>query len=201
MPMSYRHYDKVFGIGSPKTGTSSLGEAFEILGLNHLGWSAVLWDLYLKHDLEAILRVAQDYDAFEDGPWNGPDLFYRHGVDFYKVLDNKFPGSKFILTVRHVDSWVKSHEHHFTTDGRKGRRAKYRIHNYSEHKAQIVANYHKRNSEVITYFRQRPDDFLIMNICDGDGWQKLCEFLRLDPPDIPFPHANKTITRFSGNVV
>ena len=127
----FRHYNKIFGIGSPKTGTSSLGEAFEILGLKHLGWSAVLWDLYLKHELEPIFRVAQDYDAFEDGPWNGPDLFYRQGVDLYKVLDKQFPGSKFILTIRHIDGWVKSHEHHFTTDGRKGRRAKYRIYDYS----------------------------------------------------------------------
>ncbi len=200
MSTSYRHFNKIFGIGSPKTGTSSLGEAFETLGLKHLGWSAVLWDLYLKHDHEPIFRVAQDYDAFEDGPWNGPDLFYQQGVNFYAVLDKKFPGSKFILTIRHVDDWVKSHQHHFTTDGRKGRRAKYRIPDYAKNKVQIIANYHKRNNEIISYFRLRPDDLLIMNICDGDGWQKLCGFLRLDPPDVPFPHANKTRTRFSENI-
>lgn len=200
MVTKQRNLVKVFGIGSPKTGTTSLGEAFEILGLKHLGWSAVLWDHYLKNDFEPIFKVAQDYDAFEDGPWNGPDLLYRKGVNFYRVLDKKFPGSKFILTIRHVDSWVRSHEHHFTTDGRNGRRANYRIHDYPTHKAEIIANYRSRNRSVMKYFRQCPNDLLIMNICDGDGWPQLCGFLKLDIPDVAFPHANKTKICQSGKV-
>jgi len=36
------------------------------------------------------------------------------------------------------------------------------------------------------------DRWLEMNICDnGDGWDKLCLFLNVPVPDIPFPHSNK----------
>jgi hypothetical protein len=185
-------YNKVFGIGSPKTGTSSLGIAFEILGLKHQGWSAVLWDYYVNNDFDPIFKVVEDHDAFEDGPWNGPDLYYQKGVDFYKVLDKRYNNSRFILTVRDIDSWALSHEYHFTTDGRKGRRAKYRIPDYAKHRAQIISNYEERNLAIKTYFKNRPNDLLVMNICAGDRWGTLCPFLKLRPPDRPFPHMNKT---------
>ncbi len=31
-----------------------------------------------------------------------------------------------------------------------------------------------------------------MNVMNGDGWEKLCPFLRLPIPKAAFPHANKT---------
>ena len=29
-----------------------------------------------------------------------------------------------------------------------------------------------------------------MNICAGDGWERLCEFLDVPVPDVPFPREN-----------
>jgi hypothetical protein len=31
-----------------------------------------------------------------------------------------------------------------------------------------------------------------MNICDGEGWEKLCSFLNKPIPDVPFPKENIT---------
>jgi hypothetical protein len=33
---------------------------------------------------------------------------------------------------------------------------------------------------------------LVMNIIEGDGWDKLCPFLGTKIPSLPFPHENPT---------
>ena len=45
------------------------------------------------------------------------------------------------------------------------------------------------------YFRERPQDLLVLDFAKGDGWEKLCRFLGADIPESEFPHANKAIDR------
>ena len=33
---------------------------------------------------------------------------------------------------------------------------------------------------------------LIIDICNGDGWSKLCDFLKKPIPSIGFPNVNKS---------
>ncbi len=184
---------KIFGIGSPKTGTSSLGEAFRMLGYKHQSWDAALWEKYEQGDFEPIFQIAKQHESFEDGPWNGPDLYSQKGPDFYKLLDKRFPRSKFILTIREAGSWSKSHEAHFSTAGSRRIPQKYWIDKYD--RLEMLARYQKRNDAIINYFKDRPDDLLIMNVCAGDGWKTLCPFLGIEPVDTLFPHENKTKRR------
>ena len=51
--------------------------------------------------------------------------------------------------------------------------------------------YEEHERGVREYFRERPGDLLVMDICAGDGWEKLCPFLGLPAPPAPFPHANE----------
>jgi len=48
----------------------------------------------------------------------------------------------------------------------------------------------KRESQTREYFKGRPDDLLILDICGGDGWEKLCNFLSLPIPSVDFPFEN-----------
>jgi hypothetical protein len=41
------------------------------------------------------------------------------------------------------------------------------------------------------YFEGRENDFLIMNITEGDGWESLCKFLDITIPDTEFPFRYK----------
>jgi hypothetical protein len=42
--------------------------------------------------------------------------------------------------------------------------------------------------DVQEYFKDRPADLLVMNICAGEGWEKLCPFLNRDAiPSRDFP--------------
>lgn len=180
--MRERGYERVFGIGTARTGTSSLGRAFVVLGFRHTSWDPELWDAFERRDYEPIFAVADRFESFEDGPWNGRD--------FYRDLDARYPRSKFVLTVREPESWQRSHERHFSSAGARLIPERYWIHDYPERRDEIRRDYEARNDEVRAYFAERPDDLLVLDVVGGEGWEKLCSFLGLDPQAEPFPHFN-----------
>lgn len=95
---------KIFGIGWHKTGTCSLGEALRRLGHGHCAGGFSITNRYIPHylssDYEPIFKLIDRYNSFEDLPFSA--------LDFYKVLDQKYPGSKFILTLRKPERWLAS---------------------------------------------------------------------------------------------
>src|SRR5262245_223522 len=94
---------KVFGIGFQKTGTTSLAVGLYTLGYNVTGY-------FGAHDPHIATKVydyaydlADRFDGAQDTPW--PII--------YKELDQRYPSSKFVLTLRQSDKWVKSVVKHF----------------------------------------------------------------------------------------
>lgn len=178
---------KVFGIGWAKTGTTTLGTCFEILGYTHQSQ-----DLSLVPDLAAdrlarIIEVARAKTTFEDWPW----------LLLYKELDEAFPGSLFILTRRDTAAWLRSYRNMLTQQGEateednRIRRILYRLPFPQVSAEQLIDRYERHNAEVTAYFRNRPQDLLVVNWEQGDGWPELCGFLGKPIPSVPFPHANR----------
>jgi 3'-phosphoadenosine 5'-phosphosulfate (PAPS) 3'-phosphatase len=183
---------KIFGIGLSKTGTSSLAHALEILGFRVKDYPGI--EHYTAGDLDAALseEILSEFDAFTDTPI----------PSFFQELDKKFPGSKFILTVRERDGWLKSCKKQFT---QKLADKQNEAHNslfmdlydstiFDETK--FAAGYDRFVDGVLQYFQDRPDDLLVLDVVGGDGWDKLCPFLERDIPVIPFPKANVTNIRW-----
>lgn len=176
---------KVFCIGFQKTGTTSLGEA-----LGMLGYSVTGPNFLTNQDLEnqvynLAFTMAEKHDAFQDNPW--PLL--------YKEMDQKFPGSKFILTTRPLDEWIDSVVRHFGTRETAMRRWIYGSGCPQGNEDRYTERYELHNREVLEYFRDRPEDLLVFNVTAGDSWDKLCPFLDRDIPDTDFPHSNKAEDR------
>lgn len=176
---------KVFGIGWAKTGTTTLGSCLEILGYRHQGQDLdLVYDL--KHgDLERIFSVVDRFDVFEDWPW----------ILLYKELDQRYPDSKFILTVRDTDRWWRSYQNHITTRGARPdigeiRRIIYGFDGGPQHRQTYVERYERHNVEVLSYFGGRPNDLLVLDWENGAGWPALCRFLGEEVPKQPIPHAN-----------
>jgi hypothetical protein len=177
--------EKVFGIGWAKTGTTTLGSCLEILGYSHQGQ-----DLDLVYDvergyLERIFSVVDLFDVFEDWPW----------ILLYKELDQRYPNSKFILTIRDTDKWWRSYQNHVATRGARSdigriRKIIYGFEDGLQHRQAYVERYERHNADVLRYFEQRPKDLLVMNWENGDGWPQLCRFLGKPIPKQPLPHAN-----------
>ncbi len=188
--MAAKKWNKVFEVGMAKTGTTSLGDAFKILGFRHKGWDPKLFDQCQNGDYEETFIVANEYEAFEDGPW--------HDFDLYKKFDKLFPNSKFILLERNINDWIRSHENHFSEKVNANNiKEKYLIKDYKSLKKQFEIDYCTHYKKVKDYFEDRQNDLLVMRICDGDGWEKLCSFLEIPIPQVAFPYSAKTETNFS----
>ena len=172
---------KIFCIGLSKTATSSLAEALEILGYKAVHWDDTRYVFrYSKEGIDIDYKKFDTYDAFADTPI----------ARIYRELDKKYPGSKFILTVRDVEKWIKSFEDQFS-EGTEDPFAK-RLHmdlygtsSYDYDKCTTAFKSHTQNA--IEYFKNRQQDLLIMDITKGDGWNKLCPFLNRPIPNISFP--------------
>jgi hypothetical protein len=174
---------KIFCIGFHKTGTSSLGSALRLLGFSVCGAVGVN-DPFVQRNIERIIaRNVPRYDAFEDNPW--PVL--------YKNLDERYPGSRFILTWRDPDDWIKSVVGHFGGTSTPMREWIYGYGDPRGHESAYVKTYIQHGQDVSEHFSDRTGtDFMIMRIMEGDGWEKVCSFLELPPPrDLPFPHQNR----------
>jgi 3'-phosphoadenosine 5'-phosphosulfate (PAPS) 3'-phosphatase len=179
---------KIFGIGLSKTGTTSLANALETLGYktrDNLGVvEYAAGNLSSSIDLDAV----EACDALTDTPI----------PSFYRELDARFPGSKFILTVRDADGWLKSCQKQFTqrfaasqTDAHKRLFLDlYGTDVFEE--TRFASGYRRFVDGVRDYFKDRPGDLLTIDVAAGEGWEKLCPFLGRPAPDVPFPKANVT---------
>lgn len=184
-----RKMHKTFGIGWAKTGTTTLGKCFEILGSDHQSQDLSLVHDLGKNDFLKILEVARRKETFEDWPW----------ILFYKEFYAEFPGSKFVLTTRDPEKWILSYKNMLSNQGRASRQlnkirtALYQLPFPNVSEEELIARYKRHNDEVISYFQNKPDSLLVINWEQGDGWDELCSFLDLDIPDQPFPHSNKGV--------
>ena len=176
---------KIFCIGLSKTGTTSLARALEILGYRTRDYIGVT--RYASGDLSCIdLTEIDAHDAFTDTPI----------PSFYRELDKRYPGSKFILTTRNMDDWLRSCAKQFTPrivskQNDATRQLHTDLYGCFEFAAEKYASGYTRFVEgVLDYFRDRPQDLLVAEICDGDTWERLCAFLDKPVPESPFPVTN-----------
>jgi len=119
----------------------------------------------------------------------------------FRELDMMYPGSKFILTLRDKDSWLDSCRRHWDRvrieEMHPTARFEYawcRVKAFGTTKFDLDNHwrcYCRHLDAVREYFADRPMDMLVMDIIAGDGWNKLCPFLEVPVPKIPFPWKNR----------
>jgi hypothetical protein len=174
---------KIFCIGFQKTGTTSLGLALQRLGYKVCGPVGVTNPDIKRKALSWAVERVPEFDAFQDNPW--PIL--------YKEMDRLYPGSKFILTTRHPRSWIKSAKKYF---GPYESAAEVWIYDGVgtpiKNQKRFLKRFKDHNQEVRDYFKDRPEDFLEIDLGKGHGWQEICTFLGCPVPDAPFPFENKS---------
>jgi len=182
---------KIFGIGLSKTGTTSLARALDILGYRTRDNLGVVD--YIRGDLSSINSgILDTNDAFTDTPI----------PNFYRELDAKYPDSKFILTVRDMDGWLKSCKKQFTqrlSDKQNNAHNRLFMDLYDStvfDEEKFRQGYEDFVNGVYQYFADRPQDLLTLDVSSGDSWEMLCPFLGKPVPDVLFPKANVTRIRW-----
>lgn len=167
--------NKVFCIGYYKTGTTSCGKAFEILGYRNCSFDKKIWRVdYKSGNFSKILKHASKFDSFDDTPWLKEDMI--------PLLDKTFPNSKFVYTDREEQSWVKSYNNWTFKQTGKYPDLEKGLSDFKKHKAFVTE-----------YFKDRPNDFLVINVADKNAFSKLAMFLGKQTTHTSFPHENKTI--------
>lgn len=172
---------KVFVIGFHKTGTRSLAKALRILGYSVTGPNEVNGpDVERKVHALAEDLIAR-YDAFHDNPW--PII--------YPWVDKRCPGSKFILTVRDTETWLRSQLVNSGRDETPMRKWIYGAVSPKGNEDVYRRRFERHNHDVVDYFSDRPGDLLVMDFARGDGWKELCPFLGRHVPNAPFPYQSR----------
>jgi len=193
---------KVFGIGLSRTGTRSLAAALKLLGLRTLHFPA---DPLTRRQIAAYhadpaaplrLTVMDAHDAAVDTPV----------AACFAGLDRAYPGARFVYTTRPLADWLRSCEAYWgalfhpqlenpTIDPallaymRAVNRAMYGVERFD--RARFTAARERHDRAVRAWFRDRPGRLLVLPLCEGAGWEPLCDFLGRAAPGLPFPHHNQ----------
>lgn len=192
--------NKIFGIGLSRTGTTSLAKALSLLGYKALHFpddkvtQKELYGFFASQSEFVSLSILKAYDAITDTPV----------CCLYKALDRSYPGSRFILTVRDKPSWLIScrsfweevvdFNYHEQPNNRLNKYIRFiheRLYGTQDYEPEAFSRaYDTYMAEVIEYFRDRPQDFLVLDICGGEGWSKLAPFCGAAIPGASFPFEN-----------
>jgi len=202
--------------GLPRTGTLTQKLALEMIGLGpSYHWVNVIADL----DQVALWDAALDGDADWDEIFAG----HHSTVDwpggyFYGELMDAYPDAKVLLSVRDDEAWERSFRdtiwtmcHGETLMPRlSGARAEVdeRWRNYlalvdrmfwgpqgtfadgHAKPEQLIEQMHSHNEQVKRTVA--PERLLVWEV--SEGWEPLCDFLGVDVPATPLPHANERDT-------
>jgi hypothetical protein len=191
---------KVFGVGLSRTGTRSLTNALQILGFNPVHYP-------LDPDT---------YHEIANGQYDLTLLKHHDGITditvapFFAQLDKMYPDSKFILTVRDKERWLRSCQYHWAnapafeeTDDpeyahrlavrRFFRASTYGCYDFVPERFAWVYDQHLK--AVTEYFQDKPGRLLVMDITRGDGFDKLAPFMGCPLPCTPFPHNGSAVSR------
>jgi len=171
---------RVFCLGMFRTGTVSLLKAFDILGYTNAQ----------AFKMSDILHYEVTADTV---------VFF-----FWKELITAFPKAKFILRVRDAPAWARSARHVITDRPVWGKNPTKNENWLTSHlmmkkmwgccgfQEDWAEKFRQYNKEVQEHFAEHcPNRLLVMDICAGDGWEKLCPFLGREIPDQPFPRLNR----------
>ena len=206
---------QIIGAGFPRTGTTTLKQALQVLGYKdtyHFK-DLIAHPKKLVHWKELETKGTTDFDTLFDG--------YKATVDFpgypyYKILMNQYPDAKVILSVRDVDKWYDSTSKTIRKSGPQTVLAKIvllskMIFNTSlrdtflcirfmkktylskqfngqfDSESHAKSVFHKHIEDVKAYVPK--DKLLVFDV--AEGWQSLCEFLNVPIPTEDFPHLNK----------
>ena len=165
---------KIFCIGYNKTGTTSFGNAMESFGYKNISFRKRIWRKWYKNnEIVKILRYTAKFDSTDDLPWLREDMI--------PILDRVFPESKFVYLTRDEESW-KNSLYNWT----------FKVMGEHPNLEEELIRYRSHRDFVLNYFKDRPDDLLVLAIKDSDGMKNLAAFLEITTGESEFPHENKT---------
>ena len=192
----------VIGAGFGRTGTDSLKNALEILGLGpcyHMFEvlphqdRVDMWKASTQGQIPDWDQVFAGYNATVDWP----------GAHYWRELAEHYPDAKIILSVRDADKWFDSMSSTIMPVLRTGEPdslgtmmfVRQTFEGNIDDREHVIDCYNRHNAGVQAAFG--PDRLLVYHL--GSGWDPLCAFLGVAVPDQPYPFGNSS-EQFEGNM-
>ena len=202
---------KYFCIGLNKTGTTSVKKAWEELGIivGDEKQAKKLFKPWTIRNFKPIIKYCNTAQAFQDSPFSFPYT--------YIALDQAFPNSKFVLTIRNdAEEWYNSLVRFHTklwgqgghtpskkdlmnaVNSTKGRpwlvnQTLFGTPEKEPYQKDILISFYNRHLyEINEYFKSRKSDLLVINLKEKDSYYKFCNFFDKKPIGEVFPWENKT---------
>ncbi len=202
---------KVFCIGLNKTGTTSWAQAMTDLGyrVGNERAAEIFFDDWTQKKYARILRFCNSAQAFQDVPFSLPQM--------HVILHQRFPGSRFILTVRDcAQQWYQSvtrfHAKIWSDEGHcpptrgdlenaeyiyKGWpaafcRQVFQTSSEDPYNRDILLKIYKDHAAYAgEYFSKYPESFLQLNVAVPGALKKMCAFLDQPYTGGEFPWKNR----------
>lgn len=188
-------------IGQPKTATKTIAKIFKLLNLkvnsNPLCLNEkddfVLLDNNISYYTDDnILKCHSNIEIFE--------AFHDYPYSFnYDYINEKFPDSIFILTIRDSNDWFNSLLNYQNIKNSANKNLLKKLYGHKiislKHKEEIISRYNEYNLNIINYFTDKSCKLLIIDLIKEDKEEikiKLSKFLKLNI-DFEIPHENKQI--------
>jgi hypothetical protein len=121
------------------------------------------------------------FDAFSD-----IGLLSTH----FKELDEQYPGSRFVLSVRPVDEWIDSRRRHVERNLARRAAGTYDGDFLVVDEDLWREQWERQVGRARRHFAGRPE-FLEVDFTAGAGWRPLCELLDVPVPTARFPWENR----------
>ncbi len=185
---------KIIGTGFGRTGTNSMRNALNVLGVGpthhmlELGAGSPLRQPWR----DMVNGAPPDWDALFAGYNACVDWPSAH---YWRELVVAYPGAKVLLTMRSPESWWTSFEATILKYIQSGDEpeglaqrliARQVFDGRPDDREHAIAVYNRNVADVIATVD--PDRLLIHNL--GDGWEPLCDWLGLPVPDVAYPSGN-----------
>jgi hypothetical protein len=204
---------KIFGIGYPKTGTTSLHFALNSLGYKSLHEPMDFLELVMMKGIYRFPKTSKCGNKNNRGvKW---DAITDFGATFYYQLDTEYPDSKFILTTRDTDKWWKSwighviggqppnvkgtnDYSHVLSKGNVWLAKQYDMFGGIGFDEETCRHRYELNNCLIKeYFSYKPHDLLVLPLESENKMNLLCGFL--DCPAIKRGYPHKNLARRKNN--
>ncbi|NRG18594.1 hypothetical protein HPQ64_12925 [Rhizobiales bacterium] len=181
---------KIFCVGLPKTGLSSLLAFMFENGFDAFGKSHTLSKYYYDWRLDEMARFYDqgEYHCDVPTPFAYEALFERYGSD-----------AKYILTTRKdAETWYASMLRHNTYAHPLKHKQKRFFGTHFPHgfEAAYLDFYSRHNGSVADFFEKKtPANFMIMRTGSTLDLDALCDFIGIEPARRVYPKANVSGTR------
>jgi len=188
---------KLIGAGLGRTGTLSMKVALEDLGFGPCYHMAeILADPMTRlPPWKRVLDGQPDWDAVFGDFVSTVDY---PACTYWRELAAAYPDARVLLTVRDPDKWFESTQATIFSPESLGRLGGTAMANFLDKTVwgSFGSGIHDRDFMVDAFRRHNaevenaipPDRLLVHEV--GEGWSRLCDFLGVDAPSTPFPHAN-----------